>query len=791
MTFSDTCSLCDNALPSNTIRDADNAFCCHGCHAVFNILSVQNKLSNFRESPIFNQAVRSGLISNPALLEQIRRNRPEVVDYELEKLHLEVGEMWCPACAEIIRLILLQEKGVRNCVVDYATDLASVEFSPRHISRDRIFQLIASLGYRPVTLDSARKSVSFSLYLRFAIASFCSLNIMMFAYPLYATYFDFDDQGVGMLFAWLSLFTALPVVGYSAWPIVRRFFSSVKAGLYGMETLVVIGIVTAFGLSVYNLLEGSTKVYFDSMTVIITFVLLGKIVETKAKFSAKDSLIRLARAVPRRGRKRFSDGLQKFVPAKEIAVGDTLVAFCGEKIVFDGEILEGAGSCDESLMTGEALPVVKESGSSVIAGAILQNGTVAYRVTATAEESMLHRILDMVQQEIGHKSAYVRAADRIISWFVPTVLVIAFATACLCWLLGVIDPGQTVMETALIRAISVLLISCPCAIGIAAPLAEAHVINKLANLGAIIRNRGCLAVLGGETVCVFDKTGTVTEGLFTVLNGLDILTTNHRSILRGLAQQSTHPISTAIARSIIDEAAEVIQVEEFAGKGLKGMHEGMTYLIGSEEFMRNHGIEVLDSRYETGGISTKVYFSAKGGCLATLTLGDNVRKEAPSVIKALKPAKTVLLSGDSPHAVEAVAKHCGFDEWKAGCNPLQKKDYIDSLRKQGYVVTMFGDGINDAPALTAANVGVSVVTATDISIQVSDVLLTTDQLSIIPKMRELSKRGQKIVQQNLFWAFSYNVIGIGLAVFGLMSPIFAAFAMVASSLMVLFNAKRV
>jgi heavy metal translocating P-type ATPase len=786
------CALCDNDLPSNSIVDGDRGFCCHGCHAVFNILTTTNQLTNFQETAVFQQALRSGLISNPALLEQIRRNRPNVPENEMEKLHLEVGEMWCPACAEVIRLVLLQEKGVRNCVVDYATDLASIEFAPRFISKDRIQELIKSLGYHPASLDTLRSAVSFSLYLRFIIAAFCALNVMMLAYPIYATYFDYDSQDYGQLFAWLSLITSIPVVTYSAWPIFRRFLTGFKVGLFGMETLVVIGVATAFGLSVHELMNGGTRVYFDSMTVIITFVLLGKIIEAKAKFSAKDALIHLTRSLPRRGRKRLTDGSLAFVSVKEMTPGDIIVAFQGEKIVLDGIVIEGEGACDESLMTGETLPVLKTNGISVLGGSILLNGSLTFRICNVAQESALYKIIDMVQQDIGHKSTYIRAADYIVHRFVPFILLFALGTAAVCWLLGITDPGKSIDQTAIIRAISVLLISCPCAIGIAAPLAESRVMSGLAALGAIVRNRGCLTLLGKETVFVFDKTGTVTEGRFTVLSGLDKLSAELRSLLKGLTSQSNHLIANAIARSIEELPTTLTQIEEFTGLGMKGFCQEGVLLLGSAEFMRQQGIvlreELLDN---LSVISSTVHVAFNRQHVAQLCLGDQIRENVKDVIHALSPAKTILLSGDSVMPVEEVARACAFNSWCAGCTPLQKREYIENLRKEGQIVCMVGDGINDAPALTAANIGISVVSATDISIQVSDLLLTTDRLQVIPKIRALALKGQAIIRQNLFWAFFYNVVGIGLAAFGVLSPIFAAFAMVASSLMVLFNAKRI
>lgn len=787
-----TCSLCFQDLSKNPIFDGDNGFCCTGCHVVFNILASQNQLQNFQETSVFQQALRSGLISNPALLEQIQRNRIDMPEHEMEKLHLVINDMWCPSCAEIIRLVMLQLKGVRNCVVDYATDLASVEFSPRYLSRETIYAKIASLGYQPQALqDSQKKAVSVSLYLRFVIAAFCSLNVMMFAYPLYATYFHYEPEGYGSLFAWLSFYTSLPVLFYCAWPIIRRFITSLQMGLFGMETLVVLGVGSAFGLSSYELFTGGTKVYFDSMTVIIVFMLLGKIVEARAKFSAKDSLIRLSMALPRRGRKRFSDNSQKYVSLKDIAIGDVLVVFTGEKIVLDGLVIEGEGSCDESLMTGESIPVKKKAGSLVLGGTLLQQGWMAFKVTSSPEETALHKIIEMVQQDIGHKTVYVRSADQIVKWFVPIILFIALGTALGCLMFGIADENKSVVETAILRAVSILLISCPCAIGIAAPLAESHLMNSLANLGVIVRNRGCLSLLGNEDAYVFDKTGTITEGKYTVIGGLKTLKKEYKSLLKGLASQSTHPAACAISQAIEEPPASLSGYEEIAGKGLKGVFGHDVYYLGSAAFLQQQGIKIEEPFMEAKGIVSITYFAHHNVQVAALILGDRIREGAPDVIAGLEPKKTLLLSGDAHLAVEAVSRICGFDTFQWGCTPFQKKEIIGNLRKEGKIVCMFGDGINDAPALTEANVGISMVSATDISIQVSDILLTTDRIQVINKIHALARKGQRIVNQNLFWAFFYNVVGIGLAASGTLSPIFAAFAMVASSLLVLFNAKRI
>jgi heavy metal translocating P-type ATPase len=788
-----SCTLCGLEISSKALQEGDEAFCCHGCQTVFRLLAAKNQLDNYQNHPIFQQAVRSGLISNPCLLETIQRNQLAFAEQDMQRLQIEIQDMWCPSCAEVIRLLLLQEKGVKQCVVDYATDLALIEYAPRYIAKDVLFKLISQMGYRPVSLEDANKHKGrFHLYLRFVVAAFFSLNIMMFAYPLYSTYFSYDEQDIGTLFAWLSLFASLPVATYSAWPILRRFFNSLKLGLFGMETLVVLGITSSFVISIYELYHGGNKVYFDSMTVIIAFMLLGKMIESKAKYSAKETLHHLHRALPKRARKRFPDGKQDFVSLKQVGIGDVLVVLTGEKVVLDGVVVEGDGSCDESLVTGEAFPLFKQKEALVIAGTVLTEGWLAYRVVSREDNSTLKQIVSLVEQGIGRKSQYTRAADNIVRWFVPVVIVIAIAAGLYSFFYERAYQDSQRTQEAFIRAISVLLISCPCAIGIAAPLAESHLLNALAKQGVIVRNRGCLKDLGNETVFIFDKTGTVTQGNLSVINGLEELSTPLKSILKAMASYSNHPVAAAIFRAIEAPHASLDQVKEYPGKGIMGLVKGKNYYIGSEIFLRQMGYPSVkaDFTLPKEGVATIVYFGTPEGAAFPFLCADLVKAEIKPLLENLHPAEAILLSGDSHLAVQSAASACGFKKFFWHRNPLQKQDFIADLRQKGEVVCMIGDGVNDAPALSAAQIGLSVLSAADISIQVSDIFFTTDKLSILPDIRYLAKKAKRIIQQNLFWAFFYNVMGIGLAFFGWLSPLFAAFAMTISSFIVIINAQR-
>lgn len=788
-----SCALCNAPVVRQAITEGVHTFCCIGCHAVFGILAAQNQLHAFDQHPIFLQAVRCGLISNPDLLEQIQKQKLQINEEERQKCYFEIDGLWCPSCAEIIRLLLLQKQGIVNATIDYATDLASIEYSPRYFSKEQIFAAISGLGYSPKEWDdSTQRPVSKDLNLRFGVAAFFALNAMMFAYPLYATYFHYDGEGYGNLFAWASFFSTLPVVFYSAAPIWKRFALSISTGIYGMEALIAIGVWSAFGLSLHELFTGGNQCYFDSMSVIIVFALLGKIIENKAKFSAKESLLRLTRSAPRKARKRFEDGNVRFVPIKEISKGDILLALTGEKLALDGVVTDGKAAVDESLMTGEAIPVNKQGGDFLLGGTLVVQGSVDYRVTNGPNETAMHKIIEMVEKDIGNKPVYVRAADRIVQWFVPCVIAIAAFTAVCYWFFPASNDLHP-FEMGVMRALSVLLISCPCAIGIAAPAAESYLLHGLSSFGVIVRNRGALRFLGKEDVIVFDKTGTVTEGKFHVQSGIENVTEREKEALFHLTRHSIHPISVAIARNLesisfqLDQS--VHQIEEVVGYGLKGVINGIAYSLGSDLLMKQQGICLpLDGRQKEP--CTLVYFARSGEVITTLLLNDQIRPEIVDVVQALKPARTVLLSGDSEENVAFVANICRFDAWQSRSHPLEKREYIERERKKGNVVCMLGDGMNDAAALTASNLGISVVSAADMSVQVSDLLLTLERLDVIPRIRALAIKGDKIVRQNLFWAFFYNIVGILLAAFGVLSPIFAAFAMSISSLIVLFNARR-
>lgn len=755
------CALCEQPLGQNT----PEKFCCKGCEAVYEILSRQNSLDNRGEHPLFVQAVKYGVISNPAL--RMKAGVPGKEHYAFE-----IRGMWCPACATLITLLISDLPGVSGCHVDYMTDFAAIEFDPMQLSKERIRKTIEIFGYHCFELnDPKRKAREFSHYLRLAVAFFCAMNVMMFTYPLYTTFFDFDGEKMAPLLAWISLALTIPVVTYSAMPIYRRFALSIKQGQLGMETLVVIGIIASVTLSLIEIYRGTYHVYFDTVTMLITLLLLGKVIEQSAKFSAKEAWYQLHRSLPTKARTK--EGM--IVPLRDVMEGDELLVLQGEKIPLDGIVLEGEGACDESSLTGEAMPIPKRRGDSVISGALLQTGTLHLRTVTTYEKSSMQQLLNSLEKDLRHKSETLTMADSISSLFTPVVLGIAFATVPL-----LISLDYSWSESVL-RSLAILLIACPCAIGIAAPLVESRLVHTFSKNGAIVRNRNLFKNLSQATLFLFDKTGTLTKGELQVVKGVETLSTDHQAAIKTLAMHSNHPVAIALQKAIPLHTRSLEHFSEKPGLGMEGVIDGKRYLIGSQLWMIEKKIpcpEVITSNTVSHVICNDVW-------LTDIQCDDQLRSGADSL-----PQRKILVSGDRKEAVMHSAFQLGFTEFHAEMTPHAKQELIKELQNQGETVVFVGDGLNDAPALTSADVGISVVSAADISFHVSDLYLLSGQLDQFQFLQKLSKKGELLKRQNYFWAFFYNTLGIPLALCGMLSPLFATFAMAFSTLIVLLNSMR-
>lgn len=746
---------------------------------VFQILDTQGIKPPFGEHPLFQEALKKNVIRS-SLSEEIEAATSKK---EHKKIYFSIDGLWCPSCASVIALLLQKEKGIFQVSIDYATDLAMVEYEPTTVGKAAIFEKIKHFGYIPKDfVDIQEKKRESLLNARFMTGAFCSLNIMMFSVPLYVG--GDKWEGTYRLFGVASLFLAFPLVFFCALPLWKRCFVYLKAKYFGMEALIFLSVFSSFIFSIKMLFQSeASHLYFDSMGMLIFFVLIGRFLEQKVKFSAKERIFRIMRTLPNKARRCLENGSFRFCLTEEIQRGDLIQILNGEKIPLDGIVKQGEGACDEALLTGEGLPRWKKEGDLALGGSILKQGCLKIEVTAESKDSTLSKIIGLIENEFNQKEKARPLVDKISALFVPLVILGAIFVGIILLLQG------KSFEFAWNRSITMCLISCPCVIGLACPLAESLMISLFAKLKVIVRNRRIFRLLGKETLFVFDKTGTVTQGTFKIQKGFEELSIQEKQILKTLAQHSNHPLCIALNKEIQEIPLSLEAIEEVPGLGMRALFDNKRIFLGSASFLESHQV-VIEKFPVQEELETTLYFAIGDTLRSALLLSDTLKEEIIPTLQALRPAKTLLLSGDNRHAVQMVASRCFFSDFYSNVNAFEKKEILKRLQKDGEIIAMIGDGINDAPAISASDIGISPSGGSDLSVQSSDLICAGADLSVLPKIRQIGKLGRKIMHQNLSWAFTYNILGIFLAAIGKLTPLFAVFAMGISSLFMLVNTLR-
>jgi Cu+-exporting ATPase len=583
-------------------------------------------------------------------------------------------------------------------------------------------------------------------------------------------------------------------------PGQRFFVPAWKLALHGasdMNTLVSLGTGMAWLYSTFELLFGehaghTQHLYYDSTTTIITLVLLGKMLETKAKRKAGNALQSLLSLQSTRALRQSADGSFQECNTSEITVGDIMLIRPGESFPMDGIIIEGFGTCDESMLTGESYPITKQTGDSVTGGTINIDASMQVKATAIGSDTVLSKITSIVKEAQGSKAAIQSLADKISSVFVPSVLGVSIVTFIVYYVIL-----HSTFNASILPAISILLIACPCALGLATPTAITVAIGAAAKRGIIIRNADALEKAGTIDIIAFDKTGTLTEGKPELIE-IETLHSTYSydalmSYASGIEQYSVHPFAQAIVKKSQD-IPKADSVSEFPGKGMKGIVSGHDILIGKLDWIREEGMQLeigsIKQKYQSGE-------SMLGLCIdgiphAIFIFADIIRDTSKGIIQTLHDdlLQTMMLSGDQESTVKSIANELGIMQYHAGLLPHEKLEKISGLQKAGHRLAMIGDGINDAPALAQAHLGIAMGSGTDIAMNTADItIMNSDLHSVITAIR-LSRNTMRIIKQNFFWAFIFNIIGIPLAAFGLLNPMFAAGAMAFSSVSVISNSLR-
>ena len=712
---------------------------------------------------------------------------------------IRVDGMSCAACSARIEKALKKDPGIKESYANFSNNTVSVTYDDEVTDRSKISVLIIGAGYEVIESGKEREDRSAAVLRSLIISIVFAVPVAVLAMgPMFGL-----DLGIGeKVSAILQLVLSVPVVIAG-----RRFFLKGIPALISrsptMDTLVALGSGTAFVYSVILTVliltdNGSGHLYFESAVMIIALVSVGKYFESRSKERTRDAVNGLKDLAPKEARV-VRDGVETMVPISELVVGDTIQVRPGERIFADAEIIDGSTSVDESMLTGESMPVSKSQGDTVYGGTVNVNGTVTADVIATGDDSALSRIIRMIEEAQSTKAPIAKMADRVAAKFVPAVILIS-VTAAVIWLIAGKD-----IAFALTVMISVLVISCPCALGLATPLAITVGTGKGAEYGILYKDASSLERAGRVDSVILDKTGTVTEGRPSVTavfpeDGRDDLL----RIASTVEQRSEHPLGTAIISYCTTEGIEPMQADDYrfeTGTGVSCISSGRRLSVGNSSSVQDASMFSDKAEEYSKEGATVVYVSEDGRCIGIIAISDRVRDDSPSAVSSLTSMglDVRMVTGDNRITAEAVAAKVGISEVISGAKPEDKIKAVKTLQASNHDVAMVGDGINDAPALTQSDLGMAVGSGTDIAMDSSDVVLMNDDIRSVPAAVEIGRATLRNIKENLFFAFCYNAICIPIAaglpyIFGVSliheMPMIAAAAMSMSSISVVTNALR-
>jgi len=806
------CYHCGQPIPEKDllirpINGRDQSFCCHGCAGVCEVIHEAGMESFYKRMP------DGDLISPPPPpnkdiefydFDEVQSQYVKELD-SIREITLMSEAIHCAACIWLIEHTLAGIDAVQMAKVNFTNKQIKIRWDNDQIKLSSLIAKLNQIGYDATPYDASASEAAYrkanrDLLYRIAFAGFAMMNVMWFSVALYAG--ADEDPEFRQYFHWLGWFMATVVIIYSAKPFFTGALTSLKSRTLGMDVSISLGILTTYCYSLWVTVDPSHSgnVYFDTMIDFVFLLLIGRYIEKITKNKAIDSTKRLMDLQPKVAR-ILSDSKEAVVPIQKLRVGDEVLVKPGDKFPVDGQVVQGESQVNESMLSGESREINKIIGSTVSAGTVNLNGALVVKVEALLQNTLLGKIVNLVEDAQGSKAPIQCTAERIMPWFISIVIALA-----------VLSFGYWVtfdsLETALIAATAVLIITCPCAFGLATPMATAVASGVSSQHGILIKNGAILEVLNEVDHFVFDKTGTLTKGKMHIEQSYFIEGTDETRIMKQVAlieSLSEHSIATAIYHSVEKQYPDLknmrMPVEAFkaySGKGVAGEVEGCHYLVGTADWIEKQGVQLpevfMKREVEFGAKGfTSVWICENHQVQGILFLQDEMRDDAQLLIQSLRSRnkKITLLSGDKSAVANAVAQKLGGMEVIAEVLPEHKNQVIMTLQKNGDKVAMIGDGVNDAPALVRADVGIALGSGTDVSMDSSDVVLLNNELSAVDTAIDLSDRTLRTIRQNIASSIAYNIIMVPLAMVALLTPMVAAITMPLSSLVVILNAGRI
>ena len=800
------CYHCGLPIPDDVdlavdIEGTPHHMCCTGCQAVAQSIVSSGLIDYYRRRDAMPEQAREampdelkdlGLFDHPDFQQGFVK---PIGEHEREAALILEG-ITCSACIWLNEQHVAHQPGVTAVDINYATRRARVRWDERKIKLSDILAAIQAIGYRAYPYDSARSEQISQRERRAAlwrlfVAGFGMMQVMMYAFPVYIADGDMTADIESMM-RWASLILTAPVVLYSAAPFFSHAWRDIKLRRLGMDVPVALGVGAAFVASCWATLTGKGEVYFDSVTMFVFFLLCGRYVEMLARQKAVRGVEELGKALPAFAERlaNWPDPEGERVPVSQLQAGDMIRVKPGETVPADGIVTEGESEANEALLTGESRPVPKKPGAQVTGGSVNIGSPLCVRVTRTGEHTRLAAIRQLMERASVEKPRVVQQADRVAAYFIVALLVLAVVTAGWWWWH---DPDR-----ALWVFVSVLVVSCPCALSLATPVALTVATDALARMGVLVTRGHAIEALARADHFVFDKTGTLTYGEMRVEQIRLLGQSDEMDALRlaaGLEQGSEHAIAEALRRRggglVVPAFGNVAAT---TGQGVAGVLDGVAYRIGRPSFVAELvGLpepEALVADERSG--RTVIALGSAAGWIAGFALSDGLREDCPAALASLrdKGIDLSILSGDTPATVEALARELGVANARGGMTPEGKHAALRALQTENAIVAMVGDGVNDAPVLAQAQVSIAMGGGTDLARNQADIVLLSGRLSSLAEGLDLSRRALKIIRQNLWWSFAYNFTAVPLAMSGLVTPWMAGIGMSASSLFVVLNALR-